>query len=141
MLEVRILPGEPNLFSFNQLRNTLFVFLSDCNTAFDVFEQRNAEALYKNPMFSRKRWLEIGRAFGSRPNAHPIRGYLGVQSLGGDANHEEQEEGKDSANGLNPEAYLREVLSRIAEYPINRIEQLLPWNLAAELDGNTRREA
>src|ERR1700741_2741652 len=73
MLEVRILPGEPNLFSFNQLRNTLFVFLSDCNTAFDVFEQRNAEALYKNPMFSRKRWLKIGRAFGSRPNAHRAR--------------------------------------------------------------------
>jgi hypothetical protein len=64
-----------------------------------------------------------------------------VQSLGWDANHEEQEEGKDSANGLNPEAYLREVLSRIAEYPINRIEELLPWNLAAGLDGNTRREA
>jgi hypothetical protein len=45
MLEVRILSGEPNLFSFNQLRNTLFVFLSDCNTSFDVFEQRNDKAL------------------------------------------------------------------------------------------------
>jgi transposase len=41
--------------------------------------------------------------------------------------------GTAKLNGVNPESYLRNLLCRIADHPINRIEELLPWNLAASV--------
>jgi hypothetical protein len=37
--------------------------------------------------------------------------------------------GSAKLNGIDPEAYMTSVLRRIADYPINRIGELLPWNL------------
>lgn len=41
--------------------------------------------------------------------------------------------GTAKLNDINPEAYLRYVLERIAEYSINKLDELLPWNVASHL--------
>jgi len=45
--------------------------------------------------------------------------------------------GSAKLNGIDPEHYLRTVLACIAEHPVNRIADLLPWNIAADLQTHT----
>ena len=40
--------------------------------------------------------------------------------------------GTAKLNGINPQRYLRHVLERIADHPSNRIDELLPWAVAAK---------
>ena len=82
-----------------------------------------AERSLRAVVLGRKNYLFAGSNAGGE-RAAAIYGLIGTAKL----------------NSLNPEAYLHEVLSRIVDHPINRIEKLLPWNLAAELAGNSRRE-
>ena len=44
-------------------------------------------------------------------------------------------------NGINPQDYLAYVIERIADHPINRVNELLPWHVAAELALRSRAEA
>ncbi len=42
--------------------------------------------------------------------------------------------GTAKLNGINPQRYLHYVLKRIADHPSNRIDELLPWVVAAKWD-------
>jgi hypothetical protein len=74
-----------------------------------------AERALRAVALGRKNWLFAGSDDGGE-RAAAIYSLLGTAKL----------------NELDPEGYLRYVLERIAEHPINRIDELLPWNVAAE---------
>jgi len=64
----------------------------------------------------RKNWLFAGSDDGGE-RAAAIYALIGTAKL----------------NELDPEGYLRHVLERIADHPINKIDELLPWNVATRM--------
>jgi len=74
-----------------------------------------AERALRAVALGRKNWLFAGSDDGGERAAN-IYSLLGTARL----------------NDLNPEAYLRYVLERIADHPITEIDKLLPWNVVAQ---------
>lgn len=76
-----------------------------------------AERALRTVAIGRKNYLHFG-SDGGGDSAAVIYTLLGTARL----------------NEINPQAYLRHVLERIADHPINRIDELLPWAVAAQID-------
>ena len=75
-----------------------------------------AERSIRPIALGRKNWLFAGSDDGGE-RAAAIYSLLGSAQL----------------NGLNIEAYLKLLLDRLPDHPVNRVEELLPWAVAAEL--------
>jgi hypothetical protein len=73
-----------------------------------------AERAIRPVALGRKNWLFAG----SDRGGHRAAGILSLVETA-------------KLNGLDPERYLRNVLTRVADHPIKRIGELLPWNIPA----------
>jgi transposase len=87
----------------------LMVFVDDGRVEMD---NNAAERALRTVAVGRKNYLFAGSDAGGE-RAAAIYSLLGSAKL----------------NGIDPERYMAEVLRRIAGHPINRIVELLPWNL------------
>jgi transposase len=85
-----------------------------CNDGHLEIDNNAAERALRAVAIGRKNYLFAGSDAGGERAA-------AIYSLVGSA----------KLNGLDPEAYLREVLTQIAEHPITRIEELLPWHVTS----------
>jgi transposase len=87
-----------------------------CDDGRIEIDNNAAERALRAVALGRKNFLFVG-SDGGGESAAAIYSLIGTAKL----------------NGIDPESYLRNVLSRIAAHPIKRIEELLPWNVAASI--------
>jgi hypothetical protein len=88
--------------------NAFTLFLEDGRVAID---NNPAERAIRPIAIGRKNWLFAGSEAGGEARADAMT-IIETAKL----------------SNLNPEAYLADVLARINDHHINRLDELLPWN-------------
>ncbi len=110
--QLALIPGKGDLakaFRYGLSRRAAFsLFLEDGRVAID---NNPAERALRPIGIGRKNWLFAGADTGAETLA---RAMTVIETA--------------KLNGLNPQAYLADILARIHDHKINRLDELLPWN-------------
>jgi transposase len=112
--QLQLIPGKSDLAGAIRYARSRWEALT-CYCAYGRLEISNnaAENAVRPVSLGRKNWLFAGSDAGGERAAIF---YTLIRSA--------------KMNGLEPEAYLRDVLTCIGEHPINTIDALIPWNIA-----------
>lgn len=102
--------------AINYALNQWQALLLYCDHGIAEIDNNAAERALRSVALGRKNFLFMGADSGGE-RAAAMYALIGTAKL----------------NGMDPEAYLRHVLTHIADHPINRINDLLPWNVAEHL--------
>jgi len=110
--QLALIPGKGDLakaFRYGLSRRASFsLFLEDGRVAID---NNPAERALRPIGIGRKNWLFAGADTGAETLA---RAMTVIETA--------------KMNGLDPQAYLADILARIHDHKINRLDELLPWN-------------
>lgn len=102
--------------AINYALNQWQALLLYCDHGIAEIDNNAAERALRSVALGRKNFLFMGADSGGE-RAAAMYALIGTAKL----------------NGMDPEAYLRHVLTYIADHPINRINELLPWNVLDQL--------
>ena len=102
--------------AINYALNQWQALLLYCEHGIAEIDNNAAERALRGVALGRKNYLFMGADSGGE-RAAAMYSLIGTAKL----------------NGIDPQAYLRHVLTHIADHPINRINDLLPWNVIDQL--------
>jgi transposase len=102
--------------AINYMLNQWQALIYYCDDGGAEMDNNIAENALRGCCLGRKNFLFLGADSGGE-RAAAMYGLIGTARM----------------NGIDPEAYLRYVFTYIADYPVNRVAELLPWNIADKL--------